>query len=68
MKVQGVEAKCGDCKFYAESVCAAHPPSARYSTRTGVEPLWPPVEEDEWCGEFKPTAQAQHRASEEGKR
>jgi hypothetical protein len=51
---------CAVCRYYLEGFCHRHPPSVSLATAEYRMPSsgqrvtvqWPPVNADDWCGEF----------------
>jgi hypothetical protein len=49
-------AACKNCVFYAYTKCKRYPPVVKMEAgyhQTHAPPLFPTVERDDWCGEFK---------------
>lgn len=51
--------RCADCYFFRDGLCRKGPPTPVYSPEYGcVLRKWPEPSQDDWCGEFKPKAEA----------
>lgn len=45
--MSGGEIACGNCAYWRAGECRRHAPQGC------LEPIWPRIASDEWCGEFK---------------
>jgi len=49
---------CGTCKFWLEAECHRYPPQLVVLSAKGAQtqagPAWPPVREEQVCGEYLP--------------
>jgi hypothetical protein len=52
---------CASCVFYGDGLCRRSPPVLTFRTDMGApkgqvrkaEAHWPPVKDDDWCGEHR---------------